>query len=299
MLRSFLDAFHFFIEAQRDAAVAQVVAKRFDHFLVGKFEQTWTLFDERDAHSQRGEHAGVLDADHAAAHDDHGFGDFRHAKDLVAVDDGLVVEGHERRDRGLGASGQDDVLRLEFRLAASAGDLDAVGIEETCDSGNDVNAVARELRANHVDFRFDDVKRAEGKIRHGDGFLHAVVHAVNALVLVAGEMQYGFADGFAGDSAGIDGRPAHDFEPFDQRDALAEFGGLDGGALPSGAGTHDDEIVLVHFLVLPREYTKGKMPEVRGGESDGRGDSSNGDTVFEPEQSVKSVSAKPHTTVAK
>src|SRR2546430_15425367 len=41
---------------------------------------------------------------------------------------------------------------------------------------------------------------------------------------------------------------------FDQRDAFAEFGGLDGGALPSGAGADHDEIVLFHDW--RREYIK-------------------------------------------
>ena len=142
MIRGFFHAFDFFVEAQRDTAVAQVIAKRLNHFLVGKFEQARAFLDERDAHAERREHAGVLDANHAAANDDHGFGNFRHAEDLVAVYDGFVVERNERGDSGLGAGGEDDVVGLEFQLAARTGHLDAMGIEKARDSGDDVDPVA-------------------------------------------------------------------------------------------------------------------------------------------------------------
>ena len=254
MIGSFLDAFDLFVEPQGDASVAEVVAKRFDQFLIGKFEQPGTLFDERDAHAQNGEHAGVLNANHAAANYNHGLGNFRHAEDLIAVDDGAVVERHQRRDGRLGAGREDDVLGFVFLLASRAADLDAARIEKARGAGDDVDAVARELGANHVDFCFDDVERAEGEIGHGDGFLHPVVDAINALVLIAGKMQDGFANGLAGNGAGVDGGAADDFEFFNQSGALAEFCGLDGGALACGSGTHDDEIVPFHLS--RREYIK-------------------------------------------
>ena len=65
-----LDAFHFFAQAHGDAGVAQVIAERFDDFLVGEFEQAGALLDERNADAEDGEHAGVFDADDAAADDD-------------------------------------------------------------------------------------------------------------------------------------------------------------------------------------------------------------------------------------
>jgi len=76
--------------------------------------------------------------------------------------------------------------------------LHVVRIEKAGRSRKDIDAVARKLRANHIDFRLDDVQRAEGKIRHGDLFLHAIIYAVNALILIPGKVQDRFADGFAG-----------------------------------------------------------------------------------------------------
>src|SRR2546430_15708067 len=97
-------------------------------------------------------------------------------------------------------------------------------------------------------------------------------------VLVAGKVQHSFADGFAGDGAGVDGRAANDLEFFDQRDAFAEFGGLDGGALPSGAGADHDEIVLFHDW--RREYIKRRKT---------------GDTRQKAERRARKVKEEPST----
>ena len=48
-----------------------MIAERFDHFLVGEFEQPRTPLDQRDAHAKRRKHAAVLHADDTAADDDH------------------------------------------------------------------------------------------------------------------------------------------------------------------------------------------------------------------------------------
>ena len=70
------DALDLFAEAQGDAGVAQVVAEGLDDFAVGELEQAVALFNERDAHAEDGEHAGVFDADDAAADHDEGAGQF-------------------------------------------------------------------------------------------------------------------------------------------------------------------------------------------------------------------------------
>src|SRR5216683_915479 len=242
----FLDAFHFFVEAQRDTAVAQVIAKRLDHLRIRKLQQARPFFDQGDAHAQRRKHASVLDADDAAAHHDQRFGDFRHLQNLVAVDDVAVVEGNQRRFRGLGAGGDDDLGGFVVALAAHADHVDVRGVGKAGHAGDDLDAVARELRANDVDFGLDDVLRAEREIGHGDLFFHAIVHSVDVLVVEAGEVQHRFANGFAGNGSGVDGRAADDFELLDEGDALAELGGLDRRALARGPGTNDDEVVLFH-----------------------------------------------------
>ena len=95
----FLDAFDLFAEAHRRAAVAHVVAERFDHLGVGKFEQARALFDDDDAHAERGEHAGVLDADDAAADHDQGARHLRHRQNLIAINNVAAVDRHLRIGR--------------------------------------------------------------------------------------------------------------------------------------------------------------------------------------------------------
>src|SRR4029077_5614575 len=223
MIGSFLDAFDLFVEAQSDAAVPQMVAKRLDHFRVGELQQARALLDQRHAHAERREHADVLDADHSATHNDHGLGNLRHLQNLIAIDDGLVVERDQRRDGRLRASGDNDVTRFKLGLSPGTRHLHVVRIEKAGGSRDDVDAVAGKLRANHIDFRFDDAQRAKGKIRHGDLFLDAIVDAIDALILIPGKVQDRFADGFAGNGAGVDGSSADHFQLFDERGAFSEL----------------------------------------------------------------------------
>lgn len=135
---------------------------------------------------------------------------------------------------------------FEFVLAAGTFDLDAMGVEEAGRAGDDIDAIARELALDNVNFRLDDVGGAKAEIGHGDVFLHMVVGTIDTLIFVSGKVKDGFANGFAGDGAGVNGTATDDFEALDESGAFAELGGLDGGALASGTGTDDDEVVLFH-----------------------------------------------------
>ena len=220
--------------------VAQVVAERLDNFAVGEFEQAVALFNERDADAEDGEHAGVFDADHAAADDDQGAGQLRQVENLVAVDDGAAVDGNLGRGGGLGADGDDDAIGFEGGFGLRAFDADLVGIDEAGDAVDDVDAVARELGLGDVDLGLDDGLDAEGQVGHGDLFLDPVVHAVDGAVVVAGEVQHGFAHGLGGDGAGVDADAADDGAGLDDGHALLHLGGGHGGALPGGSGADDD-----------------------------------------------------------
>ena len=97
--RWLFNAFDLFAEPQRDAGIAQVVAQSFDNLAVGEFKQAVALFDERDAYTENGEHARVLDADHAATDHDHGLGQRVETENLIAVEDGFSVDGNFGRCR--------------------------------------------------------------------------------------------------------------------------------------------------------------------------------------------------------
>ncbi len=259
MLRSFFDAFDFLVQAQGDATVAQVITKRLHHLGVRELQQARALLDQRNAHAQSGEHAHILDADDAAAHDNHGLGNLWHAQNLVAIDDGLVVERDQGRNGGLRTCRNDDVGGFKLGLSARTGDLHVVRIQKAGGSRHDFDAVAGQLRANHIDLRLDDVEGPEGKIGHGDRVFHAIIDAVDALILISGKMKDGFADGLAGDCASVDGGSADHFQLFNKRGSLSELRRLNRGPLASRSRTNHDEIVFLHGS--RREYTTVAIAE--------------------------------------
>ena len=114
-------------------------------------------------------------------------------------------------------------------------------------------------------FGLDHVLHTEGQIRHGDLFLHAVVDAINVLVLETRKVQHCFAHGLAGNGAGVDARASNHFHFFHQRDLLTGLRRLDRGALPGRSGTNHDDVEAIHVvpdakgaasvLNRPRKYT--------------------------------------------
>src|SRR3984893_12372869 len=124
--------------------------------------------------------------------------------------------------------------------------MNVSGVGETGHACQYFDAIARELRADNVDFGFDDMLRAERKIGHGDLILHAIVHAVDVLVVETGEMQHRFTNCLTGNCAGVDGRAADHLELLNESHVLAEFGGLDRSALACRPRTYNNEIVLFH-----------------------------------------------------
>ena len=108
------------------------------------------------------------------------------------------------------------------------------------------DAVAEQLRLRDVELVLDHLLDPERQVRHGDLLLHAVVDAVDALVLEAGQVQHGLAHRLARDGARVDAGAADRFAALDERDTLAELGGLDRGALARRAGPDDEKLVAVH-----------------------------------------------------
>src|SRR5258708_820446 len=214
--------------------VAQAVGQPLHHFRIGEFQPPRTPLHQDHAHTQRCEHAGVFHADHAAANHDHGFRNLRHFQDLVAIDDVPAVQRHLTGAGRLGSSGDDDHLRAIRLLASDAVNLDSVRVYELRNAVDHFDVVARQLRLDHIDFGLDHVLDAERQILHRDLFLDAVINAVNVLVVVAGKMQHGFADGLAGDGAGVDADASHNFAPLDEANFFTRLSALDGRALARG-----------------------------------------------------------------
>src|SRR5262249_13109977 len=110
-----------------------------------------------DAHTQRGEHASVFDADHAAANNNESPGDLRHAQDLIAIDDVPAVDGYLGVRSRLSASGNHYVLPLKFAVAIVVFDANAVRAHELCGSMDQVDAIALKLILSNTNLVFHDV----------------------------------------------------------------------------------------------------------------------------------------------
>src|SRR5450631_1312675 len=253
------NAFNLFAEAQGYTGVAQVVAESFNNFAVGEFEQAVALFNESDAHAEDGEHAGVFDADNAAAYNDERVGQRIQAENLVAVDDGAAVHRHLGRAGRLGSHSDDDVIGFESGFSLRACDMDMRGVDEVGDAMDNVNAVARKLRLGYVDFSFYDCLDAEGQVGHGDLFLDPVIDAVDGAVVVAGEVEHGLAHGLGGHGAGVDADATDYGARLDDDHALVHLGCSHGGALTGGPGANDDQVILdAHAGVSPRARYKSR-----------------------------------------
>jgi hypothetical protein len=126
----FFHAGHFFVQAHRDAVVAQMVGERLHHLLVGELQQARPLLHQDHAHAQNGEHARVFHADHAAAHHDERLGDFRHIRIwslLMMLRPLIGTEGDTGR---LGAGGDQNRRRFQVGLAARNSPLGRGGVQE-------------------------------------------------------------------------------------------------------------------------------------------------------------------------
>src|ERR1700723_2267617 len=106
-----------------------------------------------------------------------------------------------------------------------------------------LDVVARKLRLSNVDFGLDHVPQPEPQVRHRDPFLHAVVHSIDGLVVVPGEMQPRLAHCLRRNGSRADARAAHHLAHLPQRDLLTQLCCVDRGPLPSRAGPDDDQIV--------------------------------------------------------
>ena len=224
-----------------------MVGKSFDHFPVGEFQQPGPFLHQDHADAQRGEHASVLDADHSAAHHDEGLGDVLHVQDLVAVDDVAIVIGNLGGHRGLGAGGDDDVLGMVVVRSNQTGNADGMRVDKRGAPGQNLHAVARELRNGHVDFGLDDVLDPKGQVRHGDLLFDAVIDAIDSLVGVAGKMHHGLAQGLGRDGAGVDAGASHALALLHHRDLFPGLGALDGSPLAGRSRADHNHVEALHW----------------------------------------------------
>src|SRR5205823_10678754 len=147
------------------------------------------LLDQRDAHTQGGENARVLDANDSSANHDQRARNRGHFQDLIAIDNGPGGDWHLRRGCRLGAGRNHNLFSSDLRRASRARYLKRFRVLKARDSINHIYTVSRELRLRNVDLGFNDVLYAEREIRHRDLLFYAIADAVDVLVVVAGQVQ--------------------------------------------------------------------------------------------------------------
>ncbi|SKV75452.1 Uncharacterised protein [Mycobacteroides abscessus subsp. abscessus] len=120
---------------------------------------------------------------------------------------------------------------------------DGVFVGEAADAADQVDPIALQLGAHHLDLLADDMLGAGQQILRGDVGLHAVAGAVQLALVHARQIEHRLAQCLGRNGPGIGADATEHVVAFDDRHRLAELGRGDGGLLASGAGPDDDEIV--------------------------------------------------------
>src|SRR6266849_2010965 len=110
---------------------------------------------------------------------------------------------------------------------------------------DEFDLVERKIFQDAPAFHVHDFALVVHEIVDGEIFLQRIVDAIEAALLESGKIEGGFAEGLAGNGAGVDATSAHVLGAFDDNDALAEVGGLGAALLTSRAAPDDDEIESV------------------------------------------------------
>ena len=204
------------------------------------------MSNERHPHAQRGEHAGVLEADHPGADHHERARQTVEAHRVVAREDAPSVEHDALVARGRGAGGQNDVRPADGLSAVAVGvlDLDGVRIDEGPVAVEDVDVVAQQLMPHDVGLVAHHLVGPEDQILHADVLLGGVRRSVEAAVAVARQGHRGLAQGLGRDGAGPHADAPDPRGALDHRDLLAQLGRLDGRALTTRARPDRDQVVV-------------------------------------------------------
>ena len=242
-----LDRRHGLAEPERHREVAQVVLERLDDLEIAELQHPLALLDDRHLRAQRGEHRGVLDADHAGARHQHRPRDPLQVQDAVGIDDRPVVEGHAGGPGRLGAGRDHEVLGADLaQPVVAVVDLYAVRAGESPGAGEDRDAVPGQLAADDIALPADHVLGPGGQVGDGDLVLEPVGLPVHLPLVEAGQVEHRLAEGLGRDRAGVQAHPAEHARPLDDGDLAIQLGRGDRSLLAAGPGSDNDEVEFVH-----------------------------------------------------
>ena len=161
-----LDAGDGLAEAEGRALTPHVVRERLDHLLIQEVEDGGPLVDDGHRIAQRGEHGGVLQANHARAHDDHVLAEGVEGEELVGVDDVAAVERDLRAVCGARPAGDEDVLGGHGNAATRRLDDEGVRVGEARGAVDGLDAIALELAADDLGFAVQHGAHPQPELGH-------------------------------------------------------------------------------------------------------------------------------------
>ena len=226
------------VKPEMHAERGETMAKAIGDFIVEEGKKAIAAVDESDVHAERFEDGSVFAADDAAANHGQTFGDAVHLQKSVGVKGVDVVENDFRRSMRLGAGGDENDVALQTACAIRAGDSNGVSIFKRSLAANQLDFVQLKVFQDAAAFHVHDFSLVVHEVVHGQIFFQRIIDAVEAALLQAGEIKCGFAQGLAGNGAGIDAASAHVRGALEHGDAFAKIGGLGASLFPGGAAAN-------------------------------------------------------------
>lgn len=231
------------VEARIDTRALHFQHEQRADLVIQKRQDLGVAVDEGNLGAERGKHCGVFAADDAGADDAERARDSFEGKNCVGIVDTLAVEGHvggviRRRTGGDQYEGGLQHLRSVRRCH-----FDVMGIAQHGGAVDDVDLVAQEIVADLFALFAHDEAFVEKQIA-GVGFVvEPRAHAEESGLRKTGQVQRGFLERLRRDGAGVDPGAAESRVLFNQRDATAVEGGVQGRFFATRTGTDDNEIV--------------------------------------------------------
>ena len=167
-------------------------------------------------------------------------------KNVVAGEDPPAVERDVRVAGVFAANRQNDVTGPNRAGGPPIDIIETNGVPtEKARFGSDqLDVIASQLVAHHVDLMLDHPVGADQEILHRDVLLDRVGGSVEFAGAISGKLEHNLAKGFGGDGAEIDAAAADDGSSLDHSDSFVELRTLDRGALTGWPGTDHQEIVI-------------------------------------------------------
>ncbi len=252
-----VDGGHLLAEPERHREVAQVELQRLDDLRVAEVQHVVALLHDGHLGAQRGEHRGVLDADHARR---------RPPPSRSAATSGRgcrrsPAPGLRRTRRPVGRAGLVPVAITMYSPRTVVRSPRVWSSTSTVWSSRKRPCpVCRSTRLRISCERTTSCsllmtwRGAGQQVGGGDLLLDAVAGAVQLALAHAGQVDDRLAQRLGRNGSGVHANAAEHPAALDDRDRLAELRRRDRGLLPARTRTDDDEVVLQHWNPWQKVY---------------------------------------------